>query len=216
MLKIIAGEFRSRKLLTPEDDSISRPYAGRVKESVFNLLRGWFEGATVIDLFAGVGTVGLEAVSRGATNVFMVERNRDILHILQKNIDLLRCSDRATAVQADALGPAVLTRGPRPVDIIFVDPPYELMRNDVGRMQVLNQIARLRSMMKGRGFVVLRSPISAQDAEFAIPGYAGPEQHNYGQEMFVMLYAPAPIAWTEGSATAAPDAGDEPSEPAHE
>src|SRR5262245_15938357 len=78
MLKIIAGEFRSRKLLTPDDGSVSRPYGARVKESIFNLLRGWFEGATVIDLFAGVGTMGLEAVSRGAARVFMVERDRHI------------------------------------------------------------------------------------------------------------------------------------------
>src|SRR5947207_15753430 len=86
MLKITAGEFRSRILLSPKDDASSRPYASRVKESVFNLLRGWFEGATVLDLFAGVGTVGLEAVSRGASNVFMMERNGEILRLLQQNI----------------------------------------------------------------------------------------------------------------------------------
>ena len=66
MIKIIGGEYRSRKLLTPENESVSRPYGSRVKESLFNLLRGWFEGATVIDLFAGVGTMGLECASRGA------------------------------------------------------------------------------------------------------------------------------------------------------
>ena len=63
MIKIIGGEFRSRKLAAPADESVSRPYPQRVREAVVNTLREWFDGARVLDLFAGVGSMGLEAVS---------------------------------------------------------------------------------------------------------------------------------------------------------
>jgi 16S rRNA (guanine966-N2)-methyltransferase len=189
MLKIIAGEYRSRRLLSPEDDALSRPYGARVKESVFNLLRGWFEGAHVLDLFAGVGTMGLEAVSRGATKAVLVERDRDIFELLKRNIETLGCDDRAQAVHADALSPAALDRAPMPVNLVFVDPPYSLMEEQKGRQRVLAQIERCRPRMADQGFVVLRSPVPA-DAEFTISGFDGPEEHRYGKDMNVLLYAP--------------------------
>jgi 16S rRNA (guanine966-N2)-methyltransferase len=191
MLRIIAGEFRSRSLLGPDDASVSRPYGSRVKESIFNLLRGWFEDATVIDLFAGVGTMGLEAVSRGAARVFMVERDRDVYNLLRQNIERLGCGDRATAVNADALGPLALQQAPRPADLIFVDPPYELMSDETSRRRVQEQVARCRALMCDKGFVILRGPVGPEDADLSITGFVGPEVHRYGGEMFVLLYAPA-------------------------
>lgn len=190
MLKIIGGEHRSRILLSPEDDRTSRPYTGRVKETVFNLLRGWFDGTRVLDLFAGVGTMGLEAVSRGAAQVVLIERDREIYELLKRNIEALRCGDRATAVFGDALSPASLARAPKPVDIAFVDPPYDLMMEERTRQRVLEQVSRLRDVMAAKSFIVLRSPISKFDADFAIEGFDGPEEHDYGHEMHVMLYAP--------------------------
>lgn len=190
MLRIIAGEFRSRQLLAPHDDTISRPYGGRIKESIFNLLRGWFDGTTVIDLFAGVGTMGLEAVSRGAARVLMVERNRDVFDVLKQNIETLNCGDRATAINADALGPLALQKAPKPVDIIFVDPPYDLMENEVTRRKVIEQIGRIRPLMADKGFVILRSPIGPPEIDVKIEGFAGPEVHRYASDMFVLLYAP--------------------------
>jgi len=190
MLKIIGGEHRSRVLLSPEDDRTSRPYTSRAKESVFNLLRGWFDGARVLDLFAGVGTMGLEAVSRGAAEVVLVERDREIHRLLQKNIEALRCGDRAKAVLADALSPAALARAPKPVDVAFVDPPYDLMIDERSRPRVLEQVSRLGEIMATKSFVVLRSPISKVQADFSLPGLEGPEEHDYGHEMHVMLYAP--------------------------
>jgi 16S rRNA (guanine(966)-N(2))-methyltransferase RsmD len=190
MLRIIAGEYRSRKLLSPDDATVSRPYTDRVKETVFNLLRGWFEGARVLDLFAGVGTMGLEAVSRGASRVVMVEKNRAIFDLLKENIAALGCEDRATAVMADAMGPAALTQIPRPVDVIFIDPPFHMMEDERSRRRVLEQIERCRTLMGQTGFVVLRSPIGSKDADFSIAGFDGPEDHRYSSEMHVLLYSP--------------------------
>jgi 16S rRNA (guanine(966)-N(2))-methyltransferase RsmD len=190
MVRIIAGEFRSRRLATPNDDSVSRPYASRVKESVFNLLRGWFEGATVLDLFAGIGTMGLEAASRGAARVYMVEQNRAVYNLLKNNIEALQCGDRVTAVLGDALSATTLARAPRPVDLIFIDPPYEMMEQERSRQLVLDQIARCRALMADKGFVILRGPKLASALDLAIEGFLGPEIHEYGQEMHVLLYAP--------------------------
>lgn len=199
MLKIIGGEFRSRRLLSPEDGSVSRPYASRVKESVFNLLRGWWEGATVLDLFAGVGTIGLEAVSRGAAKVYMIERNRDVFRLLEQNIKALDCGLRATAIFGDALSPASLARVRGRVDLIFIDPPYEMMIDDARRGKVLQQIERCRPLMGDKGFLVLRSPVGVEQAELSLQGFVGPEQHRYAPDMHVLLYAPAGPAAASGS-----------------
>lgn len=194
MLKILGGEHRSRILLSPDDDHVSRPYTSRVKESVFNLLRGWFEGARVLDLFAGVGTMGLEAVSRGAAQVVLVERDREIYELLRRNIENLRCEDHATAILADAMTPAVLIRAPKPVDVAFVDPPYPMMEDERTRAKVLEQVARLRDVMAEKSFIVLRSPLSSKRIDLRIEGFDGPEEHDYGHDMYVLLYAPRPAA----------------------
>lgn len=191
MLKIISGEFRSRQLATPPDESITRPYSRRVKESVFNLLRGWFEDANVLDLFAGVGSMGLEAVSRGAKQVLMVEQDRSVFKLLEQNIETLNCGDRAIAMMGDALGQTCLLRAPQPVDVAFVDPPYAMMQRPESRQRVIHQVSRLREVMGDRGFVVLRTPIDPVGEEWIIAGFDGPEPHNHGKEMWVLLYAPS-------------------------
>lgn len=191
MLRIIGGEFRSRQLASPPGADVTRPMAARAKESIFNLLRGWFEDANVVDLFAGVGTMGLEAVSRGAKHVLLVEQSRPVFRILEENIGTLGCGDRATAVQGDALSPTVLLRAPRPVHVMFVDPPYAIMADEVGRGRVFAQIRTAREMLADKSFVVLRSPALKQGESLTIEGFAGPETHRYGSEMLVHLYMPA-------------------------
>lgn len=194
MLKILGGEFRSRYLHSPEGEDQTRPMTSRTKESIFNLLRGWFEGARVLDLFAGVGTMGLEAVSRGATEVVLVERDREVFNYLTGNIASLRCGDRAVAIQGDALGPIAIQRAPKPVDIVFLDPPYAMMYDDDLRAKVLEQARLLRSVMAEKSFLVLRSPIELPPNEIRLDGFDGPETHNYSREMLVMLYMPTRTA----------------------
>ena len=93
MLKILGGQFKSRKLKTPRDNETTRPWTGRARESVFNQLRGHINDGIILDLFAGIGTMGLEAVSRGAKTVVLVERDRKIFEILEENIDTLGCKE---------------------------------------------------------------------------------------------------------------------------
>ena len=190
MLKIISGEFRSRILLTPSGEDRTRPMTARVKESVFAMLQGWFKGARVLDLFAGVGTVGLECASRGASEVVMVERDREVFRYLEHNIETLKCGDRVVAIQADALGPTALARSPKPVDLVFMDPPYALMVDPATRKLVMAQAARTLPLFAPKGFLVLRTPVDLDEEERKIPGFKGPESHQYKDDMWVYLYMP--------------------------
>jgi hypothetical protein len=93
-------------------------------------------------------------------------------------------------MNADALGPLALQKAPRPADLIFVDPPYDLMLQEHSRSRVLEQVSRCRALMGDKGFLVLRSPIGPPETELSLAGFAGPEVHRYGPDMFVLLYAP--------------------------
>ena len=193
MLRIIAGEYKSRRLVSPPDEAVSRPYPERVKEAVFNMLREWFdEGGTVLDLFAGVGTMGLEAVSRGAERVVMIEQSRAIFRLMEQNIAALGCGDRATAVRADALSETALLRAATPVDVVFIDPPYPMMLEERTRRRVLEQMSRLRRIMAKPGLLILRSPRGPEDLSLTVEGLIGPEVRRYARDMWVLLYEPAP------------------------
>lgn len=190
---IAGGEHRSRVLETPSGPDVTRPMTGRVKESIFNILRGWFEDAVVLDLFAGVGTMGLEALSRGARLAVFVERDRPVHDCLRRNVAALGVEGRARTLQSDALSPAVLAALPEPVDLAFVDPPYPLAEQASGRRKILEQCARLRGAMRDRGWLVLRLPYELGPGEREIPGFDGPEVRSFG-DMHVHLYVPRPSA----------------------
>ncbi len=190
MLRILGGEFRSRVIAGPIGDQTTRPMASRVKESIFNILRGWFDDANVLDLFAGVGTMGLEAVSRGARRVLMVEQSRQSFRVLEQNIAALQCADRAEAVQGDAFSPLVLARAPRPVHVVFVDPPYRMIEDDRDRERLQARLSSLRPIMADKGFLVLRAPGMKREVPLAIEGFNGPETHAYGSDMRVHFYMP--------------------------
>jgi 16S rRNA (guanine966-N2)-methyltransferase len=189
MLHVLAGEFRSRILKTPTDDAVTRPMGSRTKEGLFNVLRGWFEGARVLDLFAGVGTLGLEAVSRGAIKVVMVEKDRKIFALLRDNIESLGCADRAIAVQADALGEAAIMAAEPEVNVVLMDPPFALVETDEGLKEVFDQAGRTRKLFLEKGFLVIRLP-TVSDPPPTIEGFDGPEIRAYGNQQNLLLYMP--------------------------
>lgn len=124
-MRIISGTSRGRRLAAPRGQSL-RPTSDRVKESIFNILGREVEGKVVLDLFAGTGNLGIEALSRGAVRVIFVERAREALRTIHKN--LLQCgySDRAEIIPKEvgrAIG-ILETRGAS-FDLILMDPPYE-------------------------------------------------------------------------------------------
>ncbi|TAM10769.1 MAG: 16S rRNA (guanine(966)-N(2))-methyltransferase RsmD [Nevskiaceae bacterium] len=119
-LRIIGGEWRSRRVaFDPACDL--RPTPDRVRETLFNWLAPYIQGATCIDAFAGSGALGLEALSRGAAHVTFVERDARQVAMLQRAITLLGADARARIIHGDAL--AVLRSG-APCRLVFLDPPY--------------------------------------------------------------------------------------------
>ncbi len=193
-MKIIGGQFRRRILNSPPGAEKTRPMPARVREAVFNLLRGHVEGEAVFDGFAGSGSIGLEALSRGAARVVFVERDREIAEILRSNIALLGVDDRAEVIGGDALGVAAAARCPDPAHLIFFDPPYPLMQDPERRRQVLEQFGQLIQKLDDTGYAVLRTPwplvdrIESEDEEaparfedvdLHIAGALGPETHAY-------------------------------------
>jgi 16S rRNA (guanine966-N2)-methyltransferase len=121
-LRIIGGTWRGRKLGFPEVEGL-RPTTDRVRETLFNWLQPLIHGARCLDLFAGSGALGLEALSRGAAAVRFVDSERRAVHAIRENLALLR-DERGSVVQGDALA---FLRGPpppRPFDLVFLDPPF--------------------------------------------------------------------------------------------
>jgi len=124
-MRIISGMSKGRKLVTPKSLSL-RPTSDRVKESIFNILSEEIEGGVVLDLFAGTGNLGIEALSRGAKNVIFVEKGRHALGLIQRNLAQLGLGERSEVLPIDAIRAiGILKQRGKTFDVIFMDPPYE-------------------------------------------------------------------------------------------
>jgi 16S rRNA (guanine966-N2)-methyltransferase len=122
MLRIVAGKYRGRKLLGPRGNWL-RPTSDRARESIYNVLQGWVPGAHVADLYAGTGALGLEALSRGAAEVVLVEASRRARALIERNLERLDSPAAVQVVSADALGYLRATP-PGRFDLVLADPPY--------------------------------------------------------------------------------------------
>ena len=121
-VRIISGEFGSRKIETPEGKT-THPMSERIRNALFNSLGASVEGARVLDAFAGSGSVGIEALSRGASHATFVERDRTAQNVIAQNIALLGIEDRTKLIRASVAAWVSTYEGEK-FDLIFVDPPY--------------------------------------------------------------------------------------------
>jgi 16S rRNA (guanine966-N2)-methyltransferase len=144
-MRIVAGLWRGRTLIAPPG-SQTRPTADRVRQALFDMLlhapwggRDAVEGAHVLDMFAGTGAFGLEALSRGAAHATFIERDRAALAVLRTNITALHADSLCTVLPADALA---VPPGPT-CDLVFLDPPYgnDLVRRALLRLRDAGWIA---------------------------------------------------------------------------
>lgn len=120
-MRVISGQARGRKLLAPEGFD-TRPTTDRVKESMFNLIMPYLPAESVLDLFAGSGALGIEALSRGSQSGVFVEADKTAANIVRKNLELARQSDKAQLFERDAF--AFLSGTSMVFDLILLDPPY--------------------------------------------------------------------------------------------
>jgi 16S rRNA (guanine(966)-N(2))-methyltransferase RsmD len=153
-----------------------------------NQLRGHLQDAIVLDLFAGIGTMGLEAISRGAKTAVMVEKDRKIFGMLEANIETLECSDKAIAIHGDALSSIPLLRTTRPVDVAFIDPPYAMMLQEPLRDRIFEQVSKIEPLLDSEGLIILRTPINPSEIDYVIEPLEGPEVHKEGSTMWVLFY----------------------------
>lgn len=168
--------------------------------SLFNMLEGHFKDGPFVDAFAGTGSFGLEAVSRGAERVVLIEKEKEAADRLKRNIETLDAGGRALLVRADALGPAALAAagggaGGDPPHVVFFDPPFPLMVDPSRRARVYEQFRRFIALLDPSGFGIIRTPWPFDDYEddprdperrvrvevpLEIEGARGPETHVYG------------------------------------
>jgi 16S rRNA (guanine(966)-N(2))-methyltransferase RsmD len=132
-MRVIAGEFRSRRLKSIPG-AATRPTPDRLRETLFDILGPRIEGATFLDAYAGTGAVGIEALSRGAAHAFFLERHRKALEAIRQNLASLGVERRATVVA----GPVLLTLPKHHADIVFLDPPYDLEPEYAAVLEVLS------------------------------------------------------------------------------
>lgn len=192
-MRIIGGIHRSRHIDPPDDYETTRPITDRVKVAAFDRLAnvGMFEEGHALDIFAGTGSLGIEALSRGSETCTFVERDRRAREILSKNLDLLRLTDHATILSANALTTGWLATLPhKPLRVVFCDPPYPMMEDDETRPQILDLIRAVLPLLEPGGVVMLRTPDHITPDPVA--GFSEPKHHTYGSMMLTFYQAPLP------------------------
>jgi 16S rRNA (guanine966-N2)-methyltransferase len=173
-MRITGGVFRSRTLFAPRGHA-TRPTSDRVREALFSILasRGGVASARVLDVFAGTGALGLEALSRGAAHVVFVESGREALKSLGRNVVALAVGDRATIV--DQKIERALSRLEGPFDLVLCDPPYALVRDPAFE----ETLAALVRLLREGGTLVLEHD-SKDPPPPSPPGLAVPFTRLYG------------------------------------
>ena len=125
MMRIITGKARGIKLNTLEGEN-TRPTSERAKEAVFSMIQFDIEGREVLDLFAGSGQMGLEAVSRGAANATFIDKSKDAARVISQNMEKTKLSASCRLFNSDVQDFIRVTKGRKKYDVVFIDPPYAL------------------------------------------------------------------------------------------
>jgi len=162
-MRIISGNYKGKKILLPKD-KLTRPLKDLTKESIFNivkhskLLNVKIEESNILDLFSGVGSFGLECLSRGAANVTFLESYREVLIILKKNIDNLKQQSYSNIIQKDIFSEDTLKELNDKFDIIFMDPPYKEKKLS----NLLDTIIKLK-LLKDNGVIIIHRHKKEED-----------------------------------------------------
>ena len=174
-MRIITGSQRGKKLTALEGEQV-RPTTDRVKESLFNILQFGIEGRRFLDLFAGSGQIGLEALSRGAGEAVFVDASRDSVKVLEKTVAATGFQDRSQIVPGDYA--VFLAGNSKPFDIAFLDPPY--------RKGILQKALPLTARQMNPGGVILcEHPLGEELPERAGEFQRG-KSYRYGKIMLTV------------------------------
>ena len=178
-MRIIAGRLRGRRLLAPKDDAI-RPTGDRAREALFDILEHGappLRDSAFLDLFCGTGAVGLEAHSRGAAEVLLIESDRAALKLAEANIARLGAPPGVRLLARDA---TLLGRAPHPFDLVFLDPPY---RSGLA-LGALDSLAA-GGWLSANARVIVE--LAARDDLDLAPAYSLERERRYGGAKFLFL-----------------------------
>lgn len=190
-MRVIAGLYKGRRIRTVEDLSV-RPATDRVKQTLFDMLanRISLEGARVLDLFAGSGSLGIEALSRGAAHATFVESNEEAARIIEHNLTTLGCEGLADVHDMDALDYVRNARGT--YDLVFADPPYGFEHTEE-----LPALIKDRNLLEAHGYLLIEHASSLRFT--STTAYrAGPEK-KFGRTVVTFFRIPHPPATLEQS-----------------
>jgi 16S rRNA (guanine966-N2)-methyltransferase len=209
-MRIIAGQRRGHKINGPRPTADTRPTSDLVRESLFNILGELVRDRLIVDLFAGTGAVGLEALSRGASRAIFVERNRENVGLIHRNIAALRYEARATVRHADAYRFARTLRAldDRPI-VVFLDPPYR--DYEVNARRVHHMISGLIEQLPGGSAIALESGRTL-DSQI-LPDFDSWDTRRYGNTQVAIRVSPETRASAEAGLEESGiscDAGDAP------
>jgi 16S rRNA (guanine966-N2)-methyltransferase len=171
-MRVIAGTYRSRILKSLKGLAL-RPTSDRLRETLFNVLGPAVAGARFVDVFAGTGAVGIEALSRGAAEVVFIEKHPPAVALIRKNLESLGVRSGATVLGADALGgleklAAKHAADNPPFDFVFIDPPYA----------AAEEYARVLRILGSASFLATGSVVIAEHhKKFDLPAHAGSLTH---------------------------------------
>lgn len=167
-VRIIAGEFGGRIINAPEGKT-THPMSERVRSSLFNILGTKTQDANILDAFAGSGSLGFEALSRGASSAIFIERDRQANRILSENVKLLNVNDKTKVLQMN-VSSWITKNEDKHFDVIFTDPPYNDMQ--------FSTVTRLGKLLGPNGVMVLSYPGSGEVP--SIMGVVVVDNRSYG------------------------------------
>lgn len=148
--RIISGFLKNRTLMSPKGTQ-TRPTSGMLRKSLFDICRPYIEGAHVLDLFAGSGAIGIEAISQGASKVTFIERDRFALDCIRKNIDMLGIQDHCKIIGGDVL--SHLERIKDTFELIYIDPPYA--EEFLKKKKIILEIIDRKKILKEGGMLFI-------------------------------------------------------------
>ena len=162
-MRIIGGDFKGQTILLPKD-SVTRPLKDLVKESVFNILNHSnkfsisIENSKILDLFSGIGSFGIEALSRKAQQVTFIENYSKVIEILETNIDKFKLREKCKIIKKDIFKDKLYEELNDEYDLIFIDAPFKEKKIDL----IINNIKK-KNLLKKAGIIILHRHSSYQD-----------------------------------------------------
>lgn len=180
-MRVIAGSAKRLQLKTIEGLD-TRPTTDRIKETLFNMIDPWLADCDFLDLFAGSGGIGIEALSRGAREAVFVEKNPKAVAVIRENLAHTRLEESAVVLQRDVIAALVSLDGRRQFDYIFMDPPYDQLLEK----QVLDTLKDM-DLLREYGMIIVEASLNTEFGYLKEMGYRMVKEKRYKTNKHVFI-----------------------------